>query len=112
MNTKILKEINAGITFTDIDGKIIDMNDQAAKIFADKGGYELIGKNISDCHTDHSNSIIKGLIEGKKTNVYTIEKKGIKKLIYQTPWYDNGAIKGLIEISFEIPFDMPHHVRS
>jgi transcriptional regulator with PAS, ATPase and Fis domain len=112
MNTDLFKEINAAITFCDVEGKIIEMNDKAAEMFADDGGYGLIGKSLFGCHSEQSNKIIKGLIEGKKTNVYTIEKKGIKKLIFQSPWFVNGEIKGLMEISIEIPFDMPHHIRS
>ena len=112
MNTPLIKEINASVMFCDVNGKIIEMNDRAAEMFADNGGYELIGKSLFDCHSEQSNKIIKGLIEEKKTNVYTIEKNGIKKLIYQTPWCENGEVKGLVEISLEIPFDMPHHIRS
>ena len=47
----------------------------------------------------------------KKPNVYTIEKNGIKKLIYQSPWFEKGVMKGLVELSLEIPFDMPHFIR-
>ena len=46
-----------------------------------------------------------------QTNVYTIEKKGVKKLIYQTPWYHDGAFAGLVELGLEIPAEMPHFVR-
>ncbi len=45
------------------------------------------------------------------TNAYTIEKNGVKKLIYQTPWYDNDAFAGYVELSIEIPFEMPHYIR-
>jgi len=107
-----IKELNAAITVSDVEGKIIEMNDKAAKTLANDGGYELIGKNLFGCHSEQSNNIIKSLITENKTNVYTIEKNGVKKLIYQTPWYDNGELKGLVEISIEIPFEMPHHIRS
>jgi len=43
--------------------------------------------------------------------VYTIEKKGIKKLIYQAPWYENGEFSGVVELSIPIPFEMPHYIR-
>jgi len=32
-------------------------------------------------------------------------------LIYQSPWYQNGEFAGLVEISLEIPEQMPHFVR-
>ena len=44
-------------------------------------------------------------------NSYTIEKKGIKKLIHQSPWFEDGKPAGLIEISIEIPFELPHFIR-
>ncbi len=40
-----------------------------------------------------------------------IGKNGVKKLIYQTPWIENGEFRGLVELSLEIPFEMPHFVR-
>jgi hypothetical protein len=35
----------------------------------------------------------------------------VKKLIYQTPWYAGGEYAGFVEISLEIPFEMPHFIR-
>lgn len=105
------KNFNAAITVCDVNGIVLEMNGKAAKSFENDGGYQLIGKSLFDCHSEQSNVIIKNLIENKKTNVYTIEKDGIKKLIYQAPWYEAGEIKGLVELSIEIPFEMPHHIR-
>ncbi|MDR1346947.1 MAG: hypothetical protein LBJ63_00735 [Prevotellaceae bacterium] len=51
------------------------------------------------------------LLKTGTDNVYTIEKNGQKKLIYQTAWHENGEAKGLIEFSFEIPDKIPHFVR-
>ena len=45
------------------------------------------------------------------TNAYTIEKRGVRKLIYQTPWYEEGKVAGLVEYSIVLPPDMPHKVR-
>lgn len=111
MNINWIKEFSAAITICDTEGKIIEMNKKSAEVFINDGGNNLIGKNLFDCHSDNSTSIIKELIAEKKSNVYTIEKNGIKKLIYQAPWYENGKLKGLVELSVEIPFEMPHHKR-
>ena len=72
----------------------------------------MIGKNLFDCHSPDSVYKIKELLLENKTNVYTIEKNGKKKLIYQSPWSENGEINGLVEFSIEIPPDMPHFIRS
>ena len=105
------KEFQAAVTMCDKNGIVIEMNEKAAFTFADDGGYRLIGKKLFECHTDESNEKIKKIMNEKKPNVYTIEKNGIKKLIYQSPWFENGEMKGLVELSLEIPFEMPHFIR-
>ena len=44
-------------------------------------------------------------------NAYTIQKNGLKKMIYQTAWKENGVVAGLVEFSMVIPEDMPHYIR-
>jgi transcriptional regulator with PAS, ATPase and Fis domain len=105
-------ELPAAITVCDTDGIILEMNKKSAASFAKDGGYELIGKNLYNCHSQDSVSKINELIIEGKTNVYTIEKNGVRKLIYQSPWYENGELKGLVELTFEIPPDIPHFIRS
>jgi len=111
MIDKYFEELNFAITISDIDNNIIYMNSKSAKTFSKDGGKELIGKNLFDCHTKRSQEIMTKLINKSETNVYTIEKNGVKKMIYQTPWYENGICMGLVEISLEIPFELPHFVR-
>jgi transcriptional regulator with PAS, ATPase and Fis domain len=111
MNINWVENFNVAITIMDTEGKILYMNDKSAKTFSVDGGKQLIGSNLFDCHSKRSSEIINRLLENKETNVYTIEKKGIKKMIYQTPWYEDGECKGLVEMALEIPFDMPHFVR-
>ncbi|KWW29667.1 MAG: hypothetical protein AUK63_1267 [bacterium P3] len=97
------------ITVCDREGNILDMNRHSADV--NSHGEKIIGNNLFNCHPPHAAAILRDLLDNEKTNVYTIEKNGVKKLIYQVPWYENGAFGGLIEFSMEIPFDMPHHVR-
>jgi transcriptional regulator with PAS, ATPase and Fis domain len=106
-----VKEFPAAITVADREGIILEMNDKAAKTFESDGGRELIGKNVLDCHPDPSRGKLERLMERQQKNVYTIEKNGIKKLIYQTPWLKDGEYAGFIEFAFEIPFEMPHFIR-
>jgi PAS domain-containing protein len=107
-----VKEFPAGLTVCDADGTILEMNDKAEKIFEEDGGRDLIGKNVFDCHPEPARTQLAGMMQEQQPNIYTIEKNGIKKLIYQTPWYMDGVYAGFIELSMEIPFDMPHFVRS
>ena len=52
------------------------------------------------------------MMQKELKHVYTIEKNGKKKLIYQIPWYENGVYSGFIELSMVIPFEMSHKVRT
>lgn len=106
-----VKEFPGAVTVCGADGTIIEMNDKAAKGFEKDGGRALIGKSVFDCHPEPARSELKLLLEARRLNVYTIEKNGVKKLIYQSPWYQNGAYAGFIELSLEVPFELPHFVR-
>ena len=108
-----IQEFPAAITVCDAEGILLEMNDKAAKTFEADGGRKLIGSNMLDCHPEPSRTKTERLLAARAKNVYTIEKNGIKKLIYQSPWYKNGEFAGFVELSLEIPFgDLPHFVRS
>jgi transcriptional regulator with PAS, ATPase and Fis domain len=111
-NLAWMNNIDVAVTVCDREGIIVYMNDKATQVFADDGGKALLGKKFWDCHPEAAREKILQIMEQRTTNSYTIEKKGVKKLIYQTPWYENGFFKGLVEISLVIPFTMPHFVRS
>lgn len=103
------KELNCSITVCDKNGIIIYQNDPAVEQYKKHGS--LIGKNMFDCHNERSRAIINHLLETGGTNVYTIEKRGVHKVIYQSAWKENGEVKVLCEISMITPADMPHYVR-
>ncbi len=105
------KGINIAITVSDTDGNILYMNDRSAETFKKYGGLSLIGSNLKECHKPESWSQITEMIITGSTNVYTIEKEGKKKLIYQTPWYSESKVAGLVELSLELPHEMAHHKR-
>lgn len=106
-----VKEFPGAVTVCDLNGIILEMNDKAAQGYARDGGRALIGKNILDCHPEPARTKTAQLLQARTKNVYTIEKNGVKKLIYQSPWYENGEYRGLVELSLEIPFAMPHFIR-
>lgn len=111
MKMTYFEELNVAVTVCDREGKIIDMNEKSRKTFLKPGREELIGKNVLDCHPEPARTLLNGMLQNPQTHAYTIEKNGVKKLIYQTPWYENGEYQGLMELSMEIPFEMKHMVR-
>ena len=107
-----IKEFPAAVTICDTQGVILEMNDKAALNYEKDGGYDLIGRNMLDCHPERARKKTEYLLTSHEKNVYTIEKNGIKKLIYQSPWYKEGVYSGIVELSVEIPFEMDHFIRS
>lgn len=106
-----VKEFPGAVTVCDEKGRIIAMNGKSVEVFASDGGAALLGKNILDCHPEPTRTKVKGMLESGRSNVYTIQKNGKKKLIYQSPWYENGRYAGFVEISLEIPAVLPHFDR-
>jgi len=107
-----IKEFPAAITVCDGEGIILEMNDKAARTFEKDGGYKLVGSNMLDCHPDPARTKVERLLAAHQKNVYTIEKNGVKKLIYQSPWYKDGTYAGFVELSLEIPLELPHFIRA
>ena len=100
------------VTVSDADHRVVFMNHAAADTWKSKGGMALVGEDLLDCHNDRSRAIIEELLSSGGTNVYTVEKNGVRKLIYQSAWKDpSGAVAGLVEISLVLPDEMPHFVR-
>ncbi len=106
-----VKELGGMVTACDKDGIIISMNEEAVRAFSDQGGEKLIGRSIFDCHPEPCGSKLKALMESRKKNIYTIQKNGLRKLLFQAPWYRDGEYSGYVELDFEIPWEMPHFNR-
>jgi transcriptional regulator with PAS, ATPase and Fis domain len=106
-----IDEFPGAVTVCDTEGRIIEMNGRSLDAFAAEGGAKLIGRNVLDCHPEPSRSQLEGMMRDRRTNVYTIQKNGKKKLIFQAPWTKDGAYAGFVELSLEVPWDMPHFNR-
>ena len=102
-----INEFPGEVTVCDPEGIILEMNQVSAESFKNEGGMDLIGKNMLDCHPEPSQQKIRELLEAKQLNVYTTEKNGVHKIIYQSPWYTNGKYSGFVELSLVIPNEIP-----
>ena len=99
------------VTICAKDGTILDMNEKSRKTFLKPGREELIGENVLDCHPEPARSLLDDMLQHPRTNIYTVEKEGLKKLIFQTPWYDGEEYAGFMELSIVLPADIPNRVR-
>jgi len=106
------EEFPGAVTVCDCQGTILAMNARAAEAFRAQGGKGLIGGNVLDCHPEPSRTKLREMLAAGQRNVYTIEKAGARKLIYQTPWYREGQYAGFVELGLELPAEMPHFVRT
>jgi hypothetical protein len=106
------KEAPFAITVCDKEGKILEMNDKSDATFAKYGGAKLLGHNLFECHPGEAGVKLATLLKSGSTNCYTIEKAGVRKMIYQSPWFQSGEYMGFIELSLELPDEVPNFVRS
>jgi transcriptional regulator with PAS, ATPase and Fis domain len=107
-----IKEFPSAVTVCDAAGIILAMNDKSARTNERDGGLALVGRSVLDCHPPAAREKLAALLREQRANSYTIEKNGVKKLIHQSPWYRNGQFAGLVEISIELPSELPHFVRT
>lgn len=107
-----LKEVDFAVTLCNKEGIITFMNDKSVLTFKKDGGLKLIGTNVLDCHPEPSRTKLENMIKNETKNIYTIEKDGIKKLIFQTPFYENGVYSGFIELMLELPEQMKNFIRN
>lgn len=102
---------NGAITVCDREGIVVYMNDLSKKEFAKYAEGGLVGKSLIDCHPEPARTKLMEMLAQPISNSYSIEKRGIRKMIHQSPWIEEGEFKGVIEISFEIPMELPHFKR-
>ena len=106
MTEDFFRSTGCAVTVCDTECNIVYQNDRSLDVNGDMRGRCMLG-----CHNDRSRGIIARILEEGMTNSYTISKKGQRKLIHQTPWYRDGRIAGIIELSIVIPDQMPHYDR-
>ncbi len=107
-----LDGIAVAATVCDRQGTCLYLNDHAARLFAKDGGRALVGKSLLDCHPEPARALFATQLATPAPNTYTIEKSGMRKIIHQLPWFQDGVFSGVVELSFELPAALPHFVRA
>jgi transcriptional regulator with PAS, ATPase and Fis domain len=106
-----VEEFPGAVIVCNAEGTIVEMNAKAIQNYQDQGGRDLIGKDIYACHPEPARTRLHEMMAAQKPNIYTTEKNGAHKLIYQCPWTEGGIFRGFIELSLALPAEMPHFVR-
>ena len=106
-----VKDFPAEITVCDRTGFILELNSAAEDIFKDDGGRDLLGSNMLECHPEPSHTKLAGMLETQKTNVYFNTEKSNQRFFFQSPWYKDNQFAGFVEISFEVPGEIPHFIK-
>jgi PAS domain-containing protein len=110
-NLEWFEQLPCAVTVCDQNYVILYMNNRAAEVSSKEGGKALVGKNLMDCHPPEAQEKLRKVMTSGRPNVYTTEKKGARKLVYQCHWRKGRRVGGLVELSFELPRDLPNHVR-
>lgn len=106
-----VEEFPGSVTVCDASGVIVEMNERSARMFREEGGRALIGSSVLACHPEPARSKLAEMMRERRANSYTTEKKGVRRFVHQSPWYEQGEYAGFVEIVVEIPADLPHFVR-
>jgi DUF438 domain-containing protein len=107
-----LEELPCAVTVCDENYRILYLNRRSAEVNARDGGKALIGRNMLECHPPEAREKLERVMASGRPNIYTIEKNGVRKMIYQAHWREDGKVRGLLEVTFELPSEIPHFVRT
>ncbi len=109
--TNHYEHLPVAITICDADGIIVEMNEKSAEMYGAFGGKALIGAHLLDCHPEPSRTQVTEMLANQTANTYTTEKGSLKKMVHQVPLHVDGQFSGLAELVFEIPPEIPNHIR-
>jgi len=104
-------EFEGAVTICNLEGIITYMNETSKRMFSKDGETDLIGKSLIECHPEPSRSKLIRMLKSPESNTYTIEKRGIRKIIHQSPLFEKGIFSGVVEISIILPQPLPHFNR-
>lgn len=106
-----IQELPAEVMVCDTAGIILEMNREAEGLFAEDGGSGLLGSSVLNCHPEPSRTKLAGMLEQQRSNAYFSTEDGQKRFFFQAPWFRDGNYAGFVELSFEVPDDIPHFLR-
>jgi len=105
------EELPCSVMVCDRKFKVLYMNDKAAESHAEDGGRALVGRDLMECHPPAARAKLREVLTSGRPNVYTTQEMRKKKLIYQCQWKKGRRVGGVVQLVFEVPRAVPHHVR-
>lgn len=99
-----LEHVSFAACVCDKEGVVLYQNARARRRDGD-----VVGKNLYGCHNPHSQAMIRHMLATGESNTYEIVRHGQRRLLQQTPWYEEegGPVAGLIELSLDLPAEYP-----
>lgn len=103
MMKSVLEQERASVVLCDLDHTIVYMNPSARKRYEKRGGGELVGKNLMNCHNEKSQEMIKKIVswfaESRDNNmIYTFHNEKENKDVYMVALRDEkGMLIGYYE---------------
>jgi DUF438 domain-containing protein len=108
---KWFEHLPCAVTVCDRNYTIRYLNEAAAMANAESGGKALIGKSLLDCHPPRARRTLRKVMASGEPHVFTTERKGVKKMVYEAHWTSGGKVGGMVEVSFQIPRKVRNLVR-
>jgi transcriptional regulator with PAS, ATPase and Fis domain len=102
------EHLPCAITVCDKKYRILYMNGRSADVNKKAGGRALIGRNLMDCHPPEAQNKLREVMASGKPYAFTAERRGVKKMVYQSHWRRNGRVAGIVELYFELPKKLPN----
>lgn len=99
----VLEADRAAVVICDLDHTIIYMNPVAVRRYEKWGGNELLGRSLLNCHNEHSQEMIKKVVDWFKASsdhniIYTYHNVKENKDVYMVALRDyEGALIGYYE---------------
>ena len=99
----VIEKDLCAVVICNMEHEIIYMNPAAVERYAKRGGAELVGRSLLDCHTEQANEMIKKVVawfseSADHNRVYTFHNEKENKDVYMVALRDeDGTLIGYYE---------------
>jgi len=114
---KLFEGLRAVVTIADETGHIIYLNDLALQHYGDRGGEQLVGTHLNDCHNPTSQAEIEAMYARYRTGDFTptryhhVKEDGLDETIVLIPLVTDVRLRGVAELMWnertELVFGSP-----